>query len=276
MDSIENSHKTIRALLADATAKIGRFEAAILLGHVLGKPREFLIAHDDEVVDDTKILAFTMLVDSRIEGMPVPYLTGRQEFFGRYFTVDNNVLIPRPDTEVLIEQAQVVIPEKARILDLGTGSGCIAVTLALQYPEASVTATDFSPGALAVAKKNASDLGARVEFREGSWWAPIPFDETFDIIVSNPPYIESNDPHLRALGYEPRTALTDGSTGLTALETIICGAPIHLVPGGWLLVEHGYDQGEAVRAIFKETGFAAIRTIRDYGDNERVTMGRRI
>ncbi len=270
----ETSQKTIKALLSHATAKIGRFEASILLGHVLQKPREYLIAHDDEIVNDLTITTFNMLVDTRLEGMPVPYLTGRQEFFGRYFTVTSDVLIPRPDTEVLIEQALLVTPPRAHVLEMGTGSGCIAVTLKLQNPGLTVTATDRSPEALAVAQANAKDLAADITFAQGSWYEAVPEEQTFDVICSNPPYIHRNDHHLKGLVYEPQEALTDFEDGLSCLREIVRGAPKHLKLGGWLLVEHGYDQGQAVRQLFTDAGFAAVRTVKDYGDNDRLTMGR--
>ena len=249
---------TIRALIGEATPKIGRFEAMILLAHILGKPKEYLIAHDDEELPDTTLMTFDVYVSMRLDGVPVAYLTGRQEFFGRYFTVDHNVLIPRPDTEVLIEQALIVAPEKPEILDMGTGSGCIAVTLAKECPGARVTATDVSEEALAIARGNAEALGAEVEFRKGSWWEAVPEGARYDLIVSNPPYIRSDDEHLPALRHEPQGALTDSGNGLSCLEEIAAHAMSHLRHGGWLLV-----------------GLAAVRTVRDYGGNDRVTMGRK-
>lgn len=266
---------TIRALIGEATPKIGRFEAMILLAHILGKPKEYLIAHDDEELPDTTLMTFDVYVSMRLDGVPVAYLTGRQEFFGRYFTVDHNVLIPRPDTEVLIEQALIVAPEKPEILDMGTGSGCIAVTLAKECPEARVTATDVSEEALAIARGNAEALGAEVEFRKGSWWEAVPEGARYDLIVSNPPYIRSDDEHLPALRHEPQGALTDSGNGLSCLEEIAAHAMSHLRHGGWLLVEHGWDQAPDVAALFRSVGLAAVRTVRDYGGNDRVTMGRK-
>ena len=266
---------TIRALIGEATPKIGRFEAMILLAHILGKPKEYLIAHDDEELPDTTLMTFDVYVSMRLDGVPVAYLTGRQEFFGRYFTVDHNVLIPRPDTEVLIEQALIVAPEKPEILDMGTGSGCIAVTLAKECPGARVTATDVSEEALAIARGNAEALGAEVEFRKGSWWEAVPEGARYDLIVSNPPYIRSDDEHLLALRHEPQGALTDSGNGLSCLEEIAAHAMSHLRHGGWLLVEHGWDQAPDVAALFRSVGLAAVRTVRDYGGNDRVTMGRK-
>ena len=241
---------SIRAQLGKASPVIGRFEAMILLGFVIGKPREYLIAHDEAELTEDQILQFDMLVDMRAAGTPVPYLTGSQEFFGRHFHVTDAVLIPRPDTEVLVEQALLVVAGNPKVLDLGTGSGCIGITLALEIPGAQVTATDASEAALEP-------------------------NSQFDLIVSNPPYIRPDDDHLRNLEYEPLQALTDGINGLECLQAIADGAIAHLTPGGWLLLEHGYDQGAEVRAMLEQAGFAAVRTKKDYGGNDRVTMGRR-
>lgn len=232
----EVKRNTVRALIADAIPKIGRFEAFILLAHILDKPKEYLIAHDDDELTDTTVMTFDMFVSMRLDGMPVPYLTGHQEFFGRYFAVDPNVLIPRPDTEVLIEQALMVTPERPIILDMGTGSGCIAITMAKECPGSRVTATDFSEGALNIAKTNAQTLEADIDFRLGSWWTPIKENEKFDLILSNPPYIRPNDEHLPALHHEPQTALTDGVDGLSCLHEI-AATPLNTstwVVGYWL------------------------------------------
>lgn len=269
------SSRTIRAALQEASANIGRFEACILLAHVIGKNREFLIAHDDEILSEESALRFEMLVSLRLAGTPVPYITGRQEFFGRWFTVNEHVLIPRPDTEVLVEQALLVAGPAPRILDLGTGSGCIAATLALELPGSKVHATDCSSEALAVARANAEALGAKIEFFEGSWWEALPNSDLYDLIVSNPPYIRPDDEHLPALSFEPESALVDPDEGLGALRTIAEGAMERLAPGGWLLVEHGYDQGADARTLFSASGFAAVHTKKDYGGNDRVTLGRR-
>ena len=271
----EIERNTIRYVLAEATPKVGRFEAMILLAFVLDKPKEYLIAHDDETLDEFAIVKFDLFITMRLEGMPIPYLVGRQEFFGRYFKVNQSVLIPRPDTEVLIEQAQIVVTPNPRILDLGTGSGCIAITLAKECPNATVVATDRSAEALDVAKENAQLLGASIEFRQGSWWEPIGEEETFDLIVSNPPYIRPDDEHLLKLGTEPLDALTDHQDGLSAIAEIAHHAMQHLNVGGWLIVEHGYDQGEAVECLFRVSGLAGVRTVKDYGGNDRITMGRR-
>lgn len=267
--------ETIRAQIAYGASQIGRFEAMLLLGHAIGRPREFLIAHDDETLDEESILRYHMLLSLRSAGTPIPYITGRQEFYGRHFEVNDAVLIPRPDTEVLVEQALLVAPLNPTVLDLGTGSGCIAVTLALEMSGATVTATDASAGALETAKRNAESLGATVAFKQGFWWDAINKHDTFDLIVSNPPYIRPDDEHLANLGCEPLGALTDGIDGLQCLRDIVAGAMPHLNKSGWLLLEHGYDQGDDVRAMLTSAGFAAVHTKKDYGGNDRVTLGRR-
>lgn len=275
MSASADALDTIRAQIAFGAAQIGRFEAMLLLGHAIGRTREFLIAHDDETLDEESILRYHMLITLRSAGTPIPYITGRQEFFGRYFEVNDAVLIPRPDTEVLVEQALLVAPAKPRILDLGTGSGCIAITLALEIAGAEVTATDASAAALATAERNARALGASVRFREGFWWDAVPQKDMFEVVVSNPPYIRPDDEHLANLGNEPLGALTDGIDGLQCLRDIVAGAMAHLKKGGWLLLEHGYDQGEDVRNLLLSAGFAAVHTKKDYGGNDRVTFGRR-
>lgn len=267
---------SVKALIGECLQSIGRFEALIILGHVLQKTREWLIAHDDYIVTGDDKELFKALVALRQSGVPIAYITGRQEFYGRYFHVDKNVLIPRPDTEVLVEQALGIATEHPRILDLGTGSGCIAITLKLEIPNASVLATDASLEAIDVARLNAKELNADIEFKTGLWWNAFDKPERFDIIVSNPPYIRPDDPHLGALSFEPLTALTDGVDGLQCYRDIIEGALQFLEHNGWLILEHGYDQAHAVRSMLEEAGFAAVHTRSDYGGNDRVTLGRRV
>ena len=266
---------SIRAQLGKAAPVIGRFEAMILLGFVTGRTRENLIAHDEDALTEDEIMRFDMLVALRAAGTPVPYLPGSQEFYGRHFHVTDAVLIPRPDTEVLVEQTLLVAPAAPRIIDLGTGSGCIAATLALEIPGSKVTATDASADALEIARENARALGAAIDFREGFWWDAVEPGEAWDLIVSNPPYIRPDDEHLKSLECEPLGALTDGIDGLECYRAIINGAMAHLAPGGWILFEHGYDQGADVSQMLLDSGFAAVRTRKDYGGNDRVTMGRR-
>ena len=245
----------------------------VLLAHALGVRREFLIAHDLDVPDEEKVEKFRLYVVMRKSGTPVPYITGEQDFYGRFFEVNPSVLIPRPDTEVLVDTALELFDEAPRVLDLGTGSGCLAVTLALEMKNSEVVATDVSQEALLTAERNAEKLKAKVSFRRGAWWEAVGEEEQFDLIVSNPPYIRADDEHLANLMFEPRSALTDEGDGLSALAVIALGAPAHLRSGGWLLLEHGYDQGEACRNLLQHAGFLAVRTVKDFGGNDRVTLG---
>ena len=221
--------------------------------------------------------AFAALAQRRLAGEPVAYLLGEREFYGRAFRVSPAVLIPRPETEHLVEAAldKVGRNRRARVVDLGTGSGAIAVTLALEAPQWQVSAVDLSPAALAVAQHNAANLGASVSFHLGSWLAPLPADAMFDAIVSNPPYIDAQDHHLDEgdVRFEPRMALTDGNDGLDCLREIAAQAPARLAAGGWLLVEHGYDQGAACRALFTAAGLQQVATLPDLAGNDRVTLG---
>lgn len=210
-------------------------------------------------------------------GAPLAHVLGEQPFRGHRYRVSADVLVPRPDTETLVEAClERLGPEDpARILDLGTGSGCVAIELSLERPAARVVAVDASAAALAVARANAAALGAgAIEFLESDWYGAVP-DRRFDAVVSNPPYVAEGDPHLAALAAEPRGALVSGRDGLDDLRRIVAGAPGFLRPGGWLCVEHGFDQGEAVRALFVAAGFEAVTTLRDGGGRERVCAGRR-
>lgn len=276
---------TPAALLAAARQSVPPAEARLLLGHVLGRAAAWLAAHDDSAVDAAVAATFTALVARRAAGEPVAYLTGAREFYGRVFAVTPDVLIPRPETELLVDIAKVKVGlgetanptahHVARILDLGTGSGCIAITLALELPQARVTALDVAPAALAVARDNAARLGARVDFIASDWFAALP-PQRFDLIVANPPYVAAGDPHLAEgdLRFEPAGALTDKVDGLTAIRRIVATAPQWLNPGGWLFLEHGYDQGEAVHALLAAAGFVAIEQHRDLAGIVRVSGGR--
>ena len=282
MTSTTSTHpilvRTIRGVLQEGSMQVGRFEAAVLLAHVIGKRREYLIAHDDEELSDASVLRFQMLVSLRLAGTPVPYLTGRQEFFGRNFFVDDAVLIPRPDTEVLVEQALVVAHADLcfdfrvrKLLQLGAVEG---VQGDLRAPDRLHDGflEGLADGHHLVARKNAEALDAAVEFRSGSWWEAVG-DETFDLIVSNPPYIREDDEHLKALGCEPITALTAPENGLADLRAIVAGAMAHLKPNGWLLLEHGYDQGEAVSGLLEDAGFTNVRVVKDLPGKDRVVCG---
>lgn len=258
-----------------AASALPRAEARLLLAAATGSTVEGLVARPEQFVDAAAAGRFGVLADRRLRGEPIAYLLGAKEFYGRRFEVSAAVLVPRPETELLVELALARLrPLPApRLLDLGTGSGCIAVTLALECPAARVHAIDRSAEATAVARRNASLLGARVEFAVGDWLAGV--DGRFDLIVANPPYVAADDPHLAALAHEPRQALAAGADGLDDLRRIVAGAPEHLVAGGWLVVEHGCDQGAAVRDLFARAGFTAIETVRDLAGLERACAGRR-
>ncbi|OHC67686.1 MAG: protein-(glutamine-N5) methyltransferase, release factor-specific [Rhodocyclales bacterium RIFCSPLOWO2_02_FULL_63_24] len=281
---------TVAAALAAARTKLPASEARLLLGHVLGRPAAWLLTHDDEVLDEAALLAFASRVARRAGGEPVAYLLGYREFFGREFAVSRAVLIPRPETELLIEIALARVMRSgihadgagnaatsaARILDLGTGSGCIAITLALEIPQAQVTAVDASAAALEVAQDNAERLGAKLRLLQSHWFDRLA-DERFDLIVTNPPYIADADPHLLAgdLRHEPATALSSGADGLDAIRQIVDGASAHLAPGGQLWLEHGYDQAVAVKELLAAAGLTGIEQYRDLAGIVRVSGGRR-
>ena len=269
--------RTVRAALYEAAESIDATDARVLAMHDWGVSRAWLAANAREILTESQDARLDLLVAQRALGHPVAYLVGRREFWSREFAVGPDVLIPRPDTETLVEAALARIAGGAAVCDLGTGSGALAVTLACERPEARVVATDASAAALAVARANALAHGATVDFREGSWYAPLA-GEAFDVIVSNPPYVAAGDAHLGRgdLRFEPRGALTDESAdGLASLRAIVAGAPGHLNPGGWLLVEHGHDQADACRALLEAAGFADLVSIADLAGIPRVAGGRR-
>jgi release factor glutamine methyltransferase len=253
-------------------------EARALLAAALGVRRERLVAYPERAVPDDAGELFARFTERRRAGEPLAYLLGVREFYGREFAVGPAVLIPRPETELLVELAlhRVARAEAPRIVDLGTGSGCIAITLALELPHAAVTAIERSAEALHLARRNAQRLGAHIELLQGDWYAPLEAERRFDAIVANPPYVAVGDPHLHEgdLRFEPALALTDGSDGLACLRAVVAGAPAHLAAAGWLGVEHGYNQGAAARELFAAAGFQDIATVRDAAGIERVTHGR--
>lgn len=268
---------SIREALAAASQSIDRSDARILLAFVLQCRKEALIAHSEDDLSAKHLAHFSALAKQAADGVPIPYLTGTQAFWKYDFFVNENVLIPRPDTEILIEKVIELFDSHAplSLLDLGTGSGCIAVTIAKELPQAAVTAVDTSSEALAVAQLNAKKLGAsNIVFRQGSWYEPLEPEARFDVIASNPPYIAPGDSHLPRLKYEPVNALTDGIDGLSCLRSVIKGAKAHLKNGGLLVVEHGFDQANAVRGIFQDAGFATPETGKDLGGNDRITFAR--
>ncbi|PJL73795.1 protein-(glutamine-N5) methyltransferase, release factor-specific [Stenotrophomonas maltophilia] len=276
---------TLRQVVADATARLGgidaRHEAELLLLHVLDRPRSWLFAHATDPLAAVDQATFEALLARRVAGEPVAYLIGRRGFWTLDLEVDPATLIPRPETELLVELALERLPpdQALQLADLGTGSGAIALALASERPRAQVLATDASTGALAVAARNAArhELG-NVRFAEGGhdWYAPLQ-GVRFDLIASNPPYIASDDPHLEQgdLRFEPSTALASGMDGLDDIRRIVDGGQAHLRPGGWLLIEHGWEQGAAIRALFEATGFVEVQTVQDLEQRDRITLGRR-
>lgn len=254
-----------------------RADADILLAHVLGRPRSYLLAWPERELSPSQWAAFQALVERRAHGEPVAYLTGSREFFGLDLAVSNAVLIPRPETELLVEAALERLPGgPCMVADLGSGSGAIALAIAKMRPKARVVAVDASRQALEVARTNAERLDLRnVELREGDWCKGLA-DERFDMIVSNPPYLCEDDPHLARgdVRFEPAMALASGVDGLDAIRAIVACAPLHLSPGGWLLFEHGFDQAEAVAGLMRKAGFIDVESLRDLLGHGRVTLGR--
>jgi release factor glutamine methyltransferase len=240
-------------------------------------PRAWLIAHDTDAAGETRSAQFEALLTRRLAGEPVAYLTGIREFYGRPFEVSPAVLIPRPDTELLVEQAlaRLAVDAAADVLDLGTGSGCIAITLALERPRARVTAVDRSAAALAIAERNADKLDARVELLPSDWFDALG-GRRFDLIVSNPPYVAAADPHLARgdVRFEPLSALAAGPDGLDDLTRLIGGARAHLRPGGTLLLEHGYDQADAVQGLLRANGIGRPQSWADLAGILRVSGGK--
>ena len=263
---------TIRQLLA--ALPLDPLENRILLCHALGISRVSLITQSERALNGEEAARLGALVQRRLAGEPIAYIVGEREFFGLPFRVGPGVLIPRPDTELIVELSLERLPPRGRLLDMGTGSGAIAVACAHARRDASVTALDLSEDALAIARANAAANGAQVRFLQSNWFSAIG-EERFELIASNPPYIAAGDEHLSEgdLRFEPVGDLTDHADGLSALRIIIDGAPGHLVPDGWLLLEHGYDQAEAVRALLAARGFLDVQSWRDLAGIERVSGG---
>lgn len=267
---------TIVALLNAVCAQIPLREARLLLLHVLGIGHAELAAHPERAVGEADAARFTELAARRAAGEPIAYLVGRCEFYGRMFGVTPDVLIPRPETELLVDIAIEKFGGRAcRVLDLGTGSGCLAVSIAKELPQAQLTAVDASSAALAVAQENAARQGVALRFLQSDWYGGLS-DEYFDLIVANPPYIAEADTHLAQgdLRFEPRGALASGPSGLDALRIIVLQAPPHLAAGGWLYVEHGYDQAPAVEALLKQAGLVDIEHRADLAGILRVAGAR--
>lgn len=273
--------------LAAARVRLPPAEARLVMSHVLKREAAWLITHDETALDAATLRLFASLVARRAGGEPMAYLLGSREFYGREFHVAPGVLIPRPETELLVDIARQRIGtapvsnvnsevNPIRVLDMGTGSGCIAISIALECSDSSVTGIDCSRTALEIAAGNAKSLGTNIRLLESDWYSALT-GERFDLIVANPPYIATADPHLTQgdLRHEPPNALASGSDGLDSLRQIIAGAPAHLNPDGSLWLEHGYDQAPAVRRLLADAGFHSIEHHRDLAGIERISGGLR-
>jgi len=273
---------TVDSLLDEAAGILGghaeaRREAQVLFGHVLGASRAWLSGHGDDKADPFCAAEFRALAARRQNGEPIAYLVGEREFYGLGLRVTPDVLIPRADTETLVDVALEKLAPGAShaVLDLGTGSGCVAIAIAHERPAARVTAVDISTAALAVARANAATTGVEVEFVHGKWFEPLA-QNRFDVIVSNPPYVAEGDAHLQQgdLRFEPAMALISGNDGLNDIRVIVAGAAAHLRVGGWLLFEHGHDQAEVCRDLLRDAGFAETFNRADIAGLPRVAGGR--
>lgn len=269
---------TIQEALQHAMASLPgdspKLDAEVLLGFVLGQSRTYLYTWPERELSATQQSLLEELVARRASGTPVAYLVGEREFWSLPLQVNEHTLIPRPETELLVEQALARLPRSGRALDLGTGTGAIALALVSERPDAEIWAVDASREALKVARANVERLGLPVQLVHSDWFAQVS-GQRFHLIVSNPPYIAEADPHLGQgdVRFEPLTALASGRDGLTDIRQIVARAPAHLHPGGWLLFEHGYDQGAPVRELLTQAGFSGVETVQDYGGNDRVTLG---
>jgi release factor glutamine methyltransferase len=286
MTASHTSPSVAQCLQQALSLGLARVDAQILLLHALARPvhdRAWLLAHDTDLLTEAQQHIWGQALRRRQQDEPVAYITGRKDFFGLTLNVDARVLDPRPDTETLVEWALACLAESTtasspandspRILDLGTGSGAVALALQYTRPDATVWAVDASEDALAVARANAARLNLGVKFMASDWLNAVDVQKTgrFDLIVSNPPYVAEGDPHLAALTHEPLSALTSGADGLDDIRQIIAQAPACLAPGGWLLLEHGWDQAAPVQALLRQAGFVQVQSRLDLGGIERCT-----
>lgn len=278
--------RDIQSLLNDARNRLAaicdspQLDAELLLAHVTGKDRIYFYTWPEHSLEISLVIHYENLLQRRLHGEPLAHIVGEREFWSLRLKVTPDTLIPRPETELLVEEALKIIPlDKAwEILDLGTGSGAIALALALERPGASIIATDLSAKALAIAAHNAQRLGlTNIRFVQGDWYAALEPGTSFDLIVSNPPYIAEHDTHLKhqELRHEPYQALASGEDGLDAIRHILSNLHAHLKSGGWILMEHGYDQGDAVQALFQKAGLVDVRCLKDLEGRDRVTLGRK-
>lgn len=269
---------TIQAALESARKRLDVLDARVLLCHAIGRDTAYVLAHPEAALRESELDTYRGLVDRRAQGEPVAYVTGEREFYGRSFQITPAVLIPRPETELLVDLALTHIPADTptRVLDLGTGSGCIAISVASERSHSKILALDQSPEALALARRNAvaAHVG-NVAFLQSDWFSALG-QELFHVIVANPPYVASGDPHLASgdVRFEPRQALDGGRDGLDAIRHIVAEARKHLAPGGWLMFEHGYDQGERARLTLHAAGYGDIFTAHDLAGTDRVSAGR--
>jgi release factor glutamine methyltransferase len=267
-----------RELLSQAQQEDFHLAAEVLLAASLEKNRSHLLAWPERTVNTEQAALYRNFLQRRLKGEPIAYITGQREFWSLPFRVTPDTLIPRPETELLVEKALELAPPGAElnIADLGTGSGAIAVIMSRERPRCHIYATDHSAATLEIARENSRRLNAKkIRFQQGDWCRALPAEVRFDLILSNPPYVAEHDPHLKqdGLPWEPASALVSGSDGLDDIRRIAHEAPSHLVTGGSLLLEHGYDQGDAVRRILRGQGFSEVNTLADLAGNDRLTIG---